>query len=305
MTFGVSPLNKTILKVLDEKIEAIETEFNKQNILGDFISYTGNIDDSYIIKFREFIERVNSINVNSKILIIILGTPGGSATAVEKMVEIIRYHYDEIYFVVPNYAMSAGTIFCMSGDKIFMDYSSSLGPIDPQVRNDEGKWVPALGYIDKVNELIAKSKAGTMSDAEFIMFQKLDLGTIKAYEQARDLSIKLLKTWLVKYKFKNWNKHKTHNSGSPVSVKEKVSRAESIAKMLSDNNRWHSHGRYIGINTLKEVLKLEIEDYTSNKNLRTTIIEYDNLLKEFVAQNNRPIFFHMSKRSECDPCKTS
>ena len=47
--------------------------------------------------------------------------------------------------------MSAGTILCMSGDKIFMDYASILGPIDPQVPTpDTGDYVPALGYLDKV-----------------------------------------------------------------------------------------------------------------------------------------------------------
>ena len=66
-------------------------------------------------------------------LVMFLNTPGGSAEAVEKIVEIMRFHYSEVYFVVPDFAMSAGTILCTSGDKIFMDYSSSLGPIDPQV----------------------------------------------------------------------------------------------------------------------------------------------------------------------------
>lgn len=66
---------------------------------------------------------------------------------VEKMVEIIRNKYQKVYFVVPDYAMSAGTIFCMSGEKIYMDYSSSLGPIDPQVYNGK-EFVPALAYLD-------------------------------------------------------------------------------------------------------------------------------------------------------------
>ena len=83
---------------------------------------------------------------------IILTTTGGSAIAVERYVNIIRYHYKEVHFIVPDYAYSAGTIFCMSGDSIFMDYFSVLGPIDPQVQNKEGKWVAALGYLDKVNE---------------------------------------------------------------------------------------------------------------------------------------------------------
>ena len=62
------------------------------------------------------------------------------------MVEITRYFYNEVYFVILDQAMSAGTIWAMSGDKIYMNYASSLGPIDPQVATPEGRWVPALGF---------------------------------------------------------------------------------------------------------------------------------------------------------------
>ena len=48
-------------------------------------------------------------------------------------------------FIVPEYAYSAGTIFCMSGDNIYMDYYSVLGPIDPTVQNKDGRWVAAFG----------------------------------------------------------------------------------------------------------------------------------------------------------------
>jgi len=90
---------------------------------------------------------------------ICLTTPGGEAEVVEKLVEITRYHYPkEVDFIIPSAAFSAGTIFCMSGDRIFMDYSSSLGPIDPQVPDREDKYlVPALGYLDKVEEVMSSA----------------------------------------------------------------------------------------------------------------------------------------------------
>jgi hypothetical protein len=96
--------------------------------------------------------------------------------AVEKLVEVVRHHYQLIYFVIPVAAMSAGTIFCMSGDKIYMDYSSSLGPIDPQVPDREGKFlVPALGHLDKVNEIIGKSRDNTITPVEFQWLMNQDL----------------------------------------------------------------------------------------------------------------------------------
>jgi membrane-bound ClpP family serine protease len=292
MILDKNNMDSTILNILDSYINKIEEAFIKKGVDADIISYTGIIEDSLNTKFREFIEiKKHDNDILKEKLIIILETGGGSARAVEKMVNIVRYHYTELYFVIPDYAMSAGTIFSMAGDKIYMDYSSSLGPVDPQVLNDKGQWIPALGYIDKVNELIEKSRNSVMTDAEFLTFQKLDLGTIRSYEQAKELSVDLLKKWLVKYKFKQWTTHRTTSEGTPVTQSQKEELAEHIAEQLSDNKKWHSHGRYININTLRE-LKLEIEDYSEEHELRKAIISYNNLLKEFVQKMQRIIFFH-------------
>ena len=87
---------------------------------------------------------------------VILDTPGGLVEVVERLVEIIRHHYDEVDFLIPDQAMSAGTVFAMAGDRIFMSYFSCLGPIDPQVVKD-GKLVPALSYL-KVSAATCKSR---------------------------------------------------------------------------------------------------------------------------------------------------
>tara|TARA_R110002020_G_scaffold75065_7_gene191436 strand:- start:3895 stop:4482 length:588 start_codon:yes stop_codon:yes gene_type:complete len=193
---------------------------------------------------------------------------------------------------VPDAAYSAGTIFCLSGDAIYMDYSSSLGPIDPQVYNGKN-WVPALGYLDKVEELIAKSIAGTISQAELIMLREQDLAMLRRHEQARDLTIALLKQWLVKYKFKNWN---THNSnGNPVKLQEKEDRATEIARDLGDNKIWHSHGRSIGVEALTHILKLKIEDYSNDPALTKIIREYNDLICQYIGRNNGEMFFHTRK----------
>ncbi|KAA6204673.1 MAG: hypothetical protein DU429_06790 [Candidatus Tokpelaia sp.] len=80
-----------------------------------------------------------SVPIKSPVSPFFLTTGGGQAEAAEKFVDILRHNYGEVYFVVPVAAMSAGTILCMAGDKIYMDYSSSLGPIDPQIPDKEGK----------------------------------------------------------------------------------------------------------------------------------------------------------------------
>jgi hypothetical protein len=209
------------------------------------------------------------------------------------MVEIIRFHYGEVYFIVPDYAMSAGTIFCMSGDKIFMDYSSSLGPIDPQVFNGK-QWVPALAYLDKVEQLLEKARNGTLTQAEFVILQEQDLATLGRYEQARDLTVTLLTGWLVRYKFKNWTEHQSdgENKGKQVTDQEKEVRAEEIARQLGDNKLWHSHSRMIGINTLRDRLRLQIEDYSEDETLRNLIREYNDLTIEYILRANLTMFMH-------------
>lgn len=262
---------------------------------GDVMFYCGQIHPNYLIPFRHFIEELAGQDGKKDTLNIFLRTGGGSAEMVEKMVEIVRHHYSFVHFIVPDFAMSAGTIWCMSGDKIYMDYSSSLGPIDPQVpvkgRED---YVPAMGYLDQYEKLIEKSRLGTLSGAEYGIIQSQDQGVLARYEQARDLSISLLKKWLVEYKFKDWVIHRTDASkvGVGVTMEEKAERAEQIAKQLGNHKEWNSHGRMIGINTLKSALRLEIEDYSSNTKLRETIRTYNDLLTDYMQRQNYDFVLH-------------
>lgn len=269
-----------------------------ENALGvDVGFYCGPIHHAIVKEFRNFIERLADLPSRKPTLALLLTTGGGLVETVERMVTIMRQHYDSVHFVVPDFAMSAGTILCMSGDKIFMDYSSTLGPIDPQVLTKSGSgedYVPALGYLEQVERLIEKSRNGSMTPAEYALLQNQDLALLRRYEQARDLSIELLKTWLVRYKFKNWDKHKTDlkKKGEPVTPEEKAQRAEEIARKLGDNKIWHSHGRMIGIKTLEAELRLEIDDYTDNKPLRQTVRVYNDLLIDYIGQMNRQFYMH-------------
>lgn len=276
----------TLHNILNEKLAKLELYFN-----ADVIFYYGPIADSLEKPFRDFIEDLKNDSVQHDTLCIILNTPGGSAETVEKLVKITRHHYQEVYFIVPDAAYSAGTIFCMSGDKIYMDYSSALGPIDPQVFNGKN-WVPALGYLDKVEEMINKSATGHLTQAELIMLREQDLAMLRRHEQARDLTIALLKEWLVKYKFKNWN---THKDGSIVTTQQKEDRAKDIAKDLGDNKLWHSHGRSIGVAALTHILKLKIEDYSADTVLKPLIREYNDLICQYILRNGTEAFLHSRK----------
>ncbi|MCL5104120.1 MAG: serine dehydrogenasease [Armatimonadetes bacterium] len=259
----------------------------------DAIFYLGQIAHPLIKLFRDQIEKLRLITSPRSRLVIILGTPGGSAEVVEKLVDIIRYYYDQVYFVVPDEAMSAGTIFCMSGDKIYMDYTSSLGPIDPQIWNGK-QFVPARGYLDEIENMLEKAKNGTITNAELLIWQSQDLAMLNQCEQQSNLTVTLLKKWLVEYKFSDWQTHGTTTAkiGQPVTMEEKEERAEEIAVELGNNKKWHSHGRRIGIETLTKDLKLKIEDYSDNADLRKMIRSYNDLLTEYIQERGFPAFFH-------------
>lgn len=281
-------LDANVKDTLRQRVLELEKDFD-----ADVIFYYGPIYPSVQRSFRDFIEQLKSEPEKKERLVVFINSPGGSAEAVEKLVEIIRFHYTEVYFVVPDEAMSAGTIFCMAGDKIFMDYTSSLGPIDPQIHNGKS-WVPALGYLDQVERMIEKSAQGLLTDAELVILQNQDLAMLSRFEQAKNLTITLLKKWLVDYKFKDWLTHNTTPSklGQPVTQVEKKDRAEEIAKLLSDNKLWHSHGRMIGISTLQAILKLKIEDYSNDKPRRDKIISYSDLLTDYVTRHDIKHFLH-------------
>lgn len=276
-----SPIDDTLRQMLQAKLKALEQYLN-----ADVFVYYGSLAPVSANMFAKLVEDLKADVVKRDKLYVILTTLGGSAEIVERYVNILRHHYSEVNFIVPDYAYSAGTIFCMSGDSIFMDYISVLGPIDPQVPNKDNRYVAALGYLDKINEFIDKAANGTLTKAELIWLKELDLGEIRSFEQARDLTTDLLTKWLVKYKFKNWTQH--HN-GTEVTEDDKKDRAAEIAKELSDNKKWKSHGKGISIAELR-ALKLKIEDYGKDEQLRSLIRDYYNAMDEYVRMKNINLF---------------
>ena len=286
----MNPINKSTKKLLQDKLNILEEKLG-----GDVLNYYGIIDGSENAML-EIVEDLASDSDSDKIFVI-LTTGGGSAISVERYVNILRKNYKEVNFIVPDYAYSAGTIFCMSGDKIYMDYFSILGPIDPQVQNKDGKWVAALGYLDKINNLIEKAENNKLTHAEFVILKDFDLAELRGYEQAKELTISLLKEWLVKYKFKDWKTHQTTPKlkGKKVTDEEKEERAEKIAEILNDNALWKSHARPINMEKLRKELRLKIEDYSELEGLREPIRRYYELMSDYVNKYNMNIFVQTRK----------
>jgi hypothetical protein len=142
--------------------------------------------------------------------------------------------------------------------------------------------VPALGYLEQYERLIKKSRDGKLTTAELaFLINRFDPAELYMYEQARELSISLLKEWLVKYKFKNWKTTATRKLR--VTKAMRVARAEEIAKLLNKIDKWNSHGRGIHMAVLRKDLKLLIHDFGNNVTLNDCIKDYHRLLQDYLS----------------------
>jgi len=219
---------------------------------------------------------------------VILTTNGGYIETVQRIVDTFHYHYDHVSVIIPNYAYSAGTVLAMSGDEIYMDYYSRLGPIDPQVENNRGRQVPALGYLKQWDRLLKKSSEGKITLAELqLMIDGFDQAELYQYEQARELSVTLLREWLTSFKFKNW--HTTETRGKEVTEQMRRRRAASIARQLNDTDRWHSHGHGISKEVLENELKLQINDLDADEKRAVAVKAYYGLLEDYMAKRGHEV----------------
>jgi len=275
----VRPLDDHIKAQLTHGLDHIGKELD-----ADVVAFVGPILSGWEVNLRNAID---AIPEKRDSIAVILDTPGGVVEVVERMVTALRHAYDDVSMIVPDYAMSAGTIFALSADRIMMDHLSCLGPIDPQIEKD-GKLVPALSYLNQFERL--KNKGTQITTAEVALLNQLDLGELYQFEQARELSVELLMKWLSSYKFKNWEK--TETNGKKVTEDMKKERAQHIAELLNDPERWHSHGRAIDRQTLRDEVNLRVENLEDNFALYKQVRNYFDLLKDYMQRENLYSFVH-------------
>jgi hypothetical protein len=281
---ALSPSANAIVEAqLIQHLACIEQDFD-----ADALTYIGPIATGADDHIKDAIENRSR---HKKRLVFILETNGGFAESTRRISDTLRHHYSVVEFLIPSHAMSAGTILAMSGDAIWMDYYSVLGPIDPQVQSQDGSHlIPALGYLIKYQELLAKANAGNAGGAELELLLNFDQGELYSYEQARALSVSLLEEWLVRYKFRNWTL--TERRRRPVTRAMKKDRARRIAAILNDARRWNSHGIGINMAILKRDLKLKIDDFGAKSDVRQHVRAYHKLLLDYMGRMGQTSIVH-------------
>ncbi|MGA2065076.1 MAG: hypothetical protein ABSG86_08910 [Thermoguttaceae bacterium] len=283
--------NTAVEDLLNERIRLLELRLK-----AEVLCFVGAIITGIDGMIRDAVEhRVGSRRKRGPRLAVILETGGGYLEVTQRIVETLRKHYRQVEFIVPNYAMSAGTVLVLSGDAIWMDYYSVLGPIDPQIERGNGQMLPALGYLEQFRRLVEKSQKGNLTSIEAAyLIQRFDPAEMYKFEQARAHSVTLIKQWLVRYKFKDWKRTRTRKRH--VTIKMKRDRAEEIASLLNETQTWHSHGHGISLAVLRRKVKLEIKDFGSIRALNTCVQSYYRLLSDYMMRRGQDGVIHVHNR---------
>ena len=171
----------------------------------------------------------------TKGLDLILHTPGGGIAATQSIVHYLRQMFrDDIRAVVPQLAMSAGTMIACSCKEIVMGKQSNLGPIDPQMRG-----IPAQGVIKEFKRAIREIKKDPATVAIWQpVISQYRPTFLSQCEQAIQWSNLFVEDQLAAVMFK----------GDPNARKKAV----AIRKFLSDYSKNKTHDRHIHADECKE-----------------------------------------------------
>lgn len=293
-------VNLNVLNEIRKSMTEIE-EIRKRTV----ICYLSNIANQGIkastaIDYNDdlpFSEMISSVDPAVKDIDIIIVTPGGSAEQVAKFVDKLRPRFTNITFILPNIAMSAGTIFAMSGDDIIMDSRAYIGPIDPQVPSKDGRYVPAQAILTLISEiqkrgedLLKNGQDPPWTDLQIL--RQLDGKEIGDALSASKYSVELVENYLFNYKFKTWDKH---SDGRAVTDDEKRNQANEIAEKLCSHEHWKTHSRGITREVAWNDCKIKITPSESITGLDRVIRRFwaltywvfgnVNTYKMFISQN--------------------
>lgn len=192
----------------------------------------------------------------SKGLDLILHTPGGDIAATEALVKYLWVMFDKnIRVIVPQLAMSAGTMIACAATSIVLGKQSSLGPIDPQIGG-----VPAQGVLDEFQMAVENIK---QEPASAPLWQQIvsryHPSFLNECAQAIDWSRNMVRGWLCENMFE-----------ADATAADK---AGSIVDYLGSHSATAAHARHIPLSKCEEIgLKIErLEDDESLQDLVLTV----------------------------------
>lgn len=206
----------------------------------------------------------------TKGLDLILHTPGGDVAATESIVDYLRKMFgDDIRVIVPQIAMSAGTMIACAAKKVVLGKQSNIGPIDPQLGG-----IPAHGVVDEFN----RAKKEITSDPSTLPLWQQIVGKyhptfLGACEHAIQLSNSLVHEWLITGMLKN------------MDDADAAQRADEIVTKLNNYTDTKTHSRHIHAETAKEI-GLIVENLEDDPNLQDLVLTVHHSFQHTLASSS-------------------
>ena len=233
-----------------ELLQAISKKTNR-NIITYYSAWLTkpNIANLHIVDGdkNSFMQAIYGVD-KTKGLDLILHTPGGDIAAAESIVDYLHLVFgDDIRAIIPQMAMSAGTMIAMSCKEIIMGRQSSLGPIDPQMGG-----VACQMVVDEFKRAVADVSANPASLGLWqTIISQYRPTFLTACEDAIKWSEELATKWLTEV-----------NPGIDMSkVKD---------KFINHNNSY-SHSRHISKDDCKAA-GLPVKDLEENQKLQNAVL---------------------------------
>ena len=185
---------------------------------------------------------------------LILHTPGGDLAATESLVDYLRSMFDtDIRVIVPQIAMSGGTMMACAAKEIVMGKHSNLGPIDPQFAG-----VAAHGVVEEFSR--ARNEVKNDPSSVHIwqpIIAKYPPTFIGDCEKAIAWSEEITREWLRTGMFKD--------------LEDSDTRINTIIQELGDHALTKSHKRHISADQC-EKLGLNIQRLESQQDFQEAVL---------------------------------
>lgn len=213
-----------------------------------------SITDEDIHAFMEAVSGLKSENLD-----LIIHSGGGSAEATDAIVSYLRQKFKHIRIIVPQAAMSAGTMLSCSADIIVMGKQSSIGPIDPQFILQTAVGVQAIP-AHAILEQFKKAQEDCATNPKNLnswlpMLSQYGPALLVRCQDQIDFGKELVGNWLKEYMF----------TGEESDIPDK------IAEYLSNHGNFKTHGKHIGIEKAKEI-GLKIEQLEDNQDFQDRVL---------------------------------
>lgn len=209
---------------------------------------SGIIDDDK----NGFMATIHQLD-RSKGLDLILHTPGGNVAATESLVNYLHKMFgNNIRAIVPQLALSAGTMMACACNEIVMGKQSSIGPIDPQIGG-----VAAHSVIIEFERALTEIQKNPKTIPIWqVIVGKYHPTFIIECENAMKLSEKMVTEWLEKCMFAGDAEAKTKASDIVSKLNNHVD------TMLHERHIPMDEARNIGlkISSLEQDLGQELQE---------------------------------------------